>query len=213
MQQHQAQSMDLSKIYLITDRKATRNGRFLVDVVDEATAFGVKLVQLREKDLEEKDLISLALNLKNICHKNSAKLLINSNLKLCKTLLLDGVHLPCDKSVKTARDFLGKNALIGYSAHSTKEAITAQKEGADFITLSPIYETASKLKYGKPIGLSTLKDTSLVVKIPIFALGGINKNRINEVIKSGATGVAAISAIISSESPKEAVKEFLNLLK
>lgn len=184
----------LPPYYMITDRKQTDN---LLKSVKKALKNGVRLIQLREKDLRTYDQYSLAKNLKKICDKKKARLLIHSRSDIALALNLDGVHLPqaghC-LSLPDTRLLLGKNKLIGQSCHSLKEAIRAEKEGADFITFGPVFKTPSKLKYGAPLGLKKLEQVCRKVRIPVYALGGLKRNDLEQVQKHGARGLAGIRA-------------------
>jgi thiamine-phosphate pyrophosphorylase len=200
-------------LYLITDRHQTR-GRSLPDIVQEAIAGGVRFIQLREKDLPTRQLLSLADTLRAVTLKGSARLLINDRLDLCLAVRADGVHLRANSlPVRIARKILGETKLIGVSTHSLQEAKRAQQEGADFITLGPIYETSSKAEYGPPLGLDVLKSIREQIRIPILALGGITRERIHEVLEAGADGIALISAILMAQEPRQAAVHLLHELE
>jgi thiamine-phosphate pyrophosphorylase len=99
------------------------------------------------------------------------------------------------------------------ATHNIEEAVIAEQDGADFITLGPIYETPSKLKYGEPIGIDALRKVKSRISIPVFAIGGIKPDKVNEVREAGADGIAVISAILKAENIKKTTEEFLRLLK
>ena len=202
------------KLYLITDRKlfAARCSMYLeIETVIEA---GVKAIQLREKDLSTRELLDMAHWIRDLTNEYGAKFLINDRVDIALAVKADGVHLGQNSMpAGAARKISGGRLLIGVSTHSIKEAVQAEKEGADFITLGPIYETPSKLKYGQPIGIDTFKEAKSRVSLPVFAIGGINTDRVTEVMKAGADGIALISAILSAEDKKKTTEEFLRLLK
>ena len=100
-----------------------------------------------------------------------------------------------------ARRILGGERLIGYSAHSADEALQAQHDGADFVTFGPVYHTPSKAQYGEPLGLGALAEAARAVSIPVFALGGVKRASVAEVMSAGAQGVALISAIMAAPDP------------
>ena len=102
--------------------------------------------------------------------------------------------------VRSAKAISGDRFIIGVSAHGLKEAVEAEQGGADFITVGPVFETESKLRYGSPIGLTIFADACKKVSIPVFAIGGINMERVGSVMREGAHGGAVISAILKSES-------------
>ena len=201
----------LHPLYLITDRKQTC-GRPLMEVLQESLAGGVKMVQLREKDLSGMELFDLALNIRDLTNRYEAKLLINDRIDIALAVEADGVHLPSNSfSVSGARKLLGHDKIIGLSTHTVEEAERAEKEGADFITFSPIFYTKSKTNYGKPQGLEKLKKVCGKTTIPIYALGGINEKNVPETIDAGAFGVAMISTLISAPDVKEETEKILSL--
>jgi thiamine-phosphate pyrophosphorylase len=199
-------------LYLITDRHQTRD-RSLFEVVKDALKGGVRFVQLREKDLSARELLSLAQDIRSLTAEVPARLLINDRIDICLAVRADGVHLRSDSlPTRIVRRVLGASKLIGVSTHSLEEAQRAQEEGADFITLGPIYETPSKAGYGPPLGLDVLRTVHKRIKIPVLALGGIQKERIGEVLDAGANGVAVISAILTAENPRQSAIDLINEL-
>ncbi|MBI4698232.1 MAG: thiamine phosphate synthase, partial [Nitrospirae bacterium] len=189
------------KLYLITDRKLITHNESLITAVKKALKGGVKAIQLREKDLSTHALLKLAYKMREVTEKYNAKLFINDRFDVALAVGADGVQLtqnsiPADavrKAVDASRiTHHASRFLIGVSTHSLKEAKEAERSGADFVTLGPIYRTPSKLKYGKPLGTDTLKKASSKLKIPVFAIGGIKSHRIMEVKKAGAFGAAMI---------------------
>jgi thiamine-phosphate pyrophosphorylase len=199
-------------LYLITDRHQTR-GRSLSAAVEEALKGGVRFVQLREKDLTARELLSLAQDIRRLTAEARAHLLINDRIDLCLAVKADGVHLRSNSlPTRIARKILGDSKLIGVSAHSVEEAQRAQDEGADFIALGPIYATPSKAGYGPPLGLDVLRNVRWRIKIPVLALGGIQKERIPEVLGAGADGIALISAILAAENPRQAAIDLIDEL-
>jgi thiamine-phosphate pyrophosphorylase len=208
---HPVKRLDFN-LYLITDRHQTGNLR-LVDVVEDALKGGVKGVQLREKDLSSRELYELAYDLRKLTLKYDARLIINDRVDIALAVEADGVHLGLNcLPIHRVRKLLGNNKLIGLSCHNQVNAIMAQENGADFITFGPVYYTPSKANYGKPVGIEKLEIISNLLEIPVFALGGIKKSNIYEVIAAGAAGISLVSAVIASDDPKRAVEEMLALL-
>ncbi len=189
------------RLYLITDRFQTAGGT-LPAVVAEALRGGVKAVQLREKDLPPRQLFELAVEMRAITQEFGARLLINDRVDIAQTVGADGVHLgKAGIPVAAARNVMTGGQLIGYSAHDLEEARQAKRDGADFITFGPVYATPSKAAYGTPLGLAALKELTGSLGIPVFALGGVKKTSVAEVLSAGAHGIALISAIIAAENP------------
>jgi len=202
------------RLYLITDRKFfdARCSMYLeIETVLEA---GVRAVQLREKDLTTRELLDMARWMRDLTYEYSSKFLINDRVDIALAVGADGVHLGQGSMPASAvKKIAGDKLIIGVSTHSLAEAVRAEEEGADFITLGPVYKTPSKLKYGKPVGVDTLREVTSRVSLPVFAIGGIKINGVAEVMKAGADGVALISAILSAEDRGKTTEEFLRLLK
>jgi len=200
-------------LYLITDRHQIRN-RSLISVIEEALKAGVKAIQLREKDLPTRLLLELAYELRKLTRAYGARLLINDRVDLCLAVEADGVHLRAEGlPLKQVRSLLGPEKLIGVSTHSVQEALKAQREGADFIVLGPIYFTPSKVSYGSPLGFMILQAARRAgVTLPIFAIGGLTSERVQEIRSAGADGAAVISAILTAENVQQAAKDFLHQL-
>ena len=207
------------KLYLITDRHlfthhVSRITHYFFDAVEEALKGGVKAVQLREKDLEIRELLSMAYELRKLTSGYGAKLFINDRVDVALAVDADGVHLGGGSMPAfAARKAAGKGMLIGVSAHSIEEANKAEEEGADFVTLGPVFETPSKMKYGRPLGPELLREARGKISIPVFAIGGIKKERVESVLEAGASGIALISAILGSEDIRSNTEEFMRLLK
>ena len=195
------------RLYFVTDRRQTA-GRPLPDVVHAALDGGVRAVQLREKDLEGGELYRLAGRLRDLTAHYAARLLINDRLDVALAVGADGVHLgQTSLPVSTARQLLGPDKLIGVSTHSPDEITAAQ--GADFVVFGPVYFTPSKADYGQPQGLARLRQAVRHSPAPVFAIGGIQADRIAAVRSVGAHGVALISALSAAAEPSRAARELL----
>lgn len=199
----------LPKLYLITDRKQTYKQRRLVDTVEELLQAGIRMVQLREKDLSAAELYPLARDLRLLTHRYNALLLINDRIDIAQAVGADGVHLGGHSlPIKKTREILGSKALIGVSTHSALEAESAQNKGADFITYGPVFFTPSKAPFGPPVGVNSLQTVCNCCKIPVYALGGVKICNTVELMNSGAYGVSMISALLSAPDPNQAVQQF-----
>lgn len=203
----------ISKLYLITDIKLFNDDDAFFNAIEKALKAGVRFVQLREKDLPTRLLLDIANKLRTLTIQYNAMLFINDRIDIALCVNADGIHLgQASIPPHAAKRIIKENMLIGVSTHSLREALLAQQEGADFITLGPIYHTPSKLKYGAPIGLSALRDIRKSISIPIIGIGGINHDNIKEVLDSGADGVAMIRSILSDENIEDSVKKYLMIL-
>jgi thiamine-phosphate pyrophosphorylase len=182
--------------------------------METALEAGVRAIQLREKDLSVKQLFDMAVWMRELTEEYGAKLFINDRVDVALAVGADGVHLGSNSiPAHAVRKISGDKLIVGVSTHSVEEAEAAENDGADFVTLGPIYETPSKLKYGKPIGVGAVRETRSRVSIPVFAVGGIKSDRVKEVMDAGAEGIAMISAILGSNDIKKSTEEFLRLLK
>jgi thiamine-phosphate pyrophosphorylase len=198
------------KLYLITDRKLFTDNSSLFTAVEEALKGGLKAVQLREKDLGTRDLLDMAYRMRKLTKAYQARLFVNDRVDIALAVEADGVHLgresiPAHAVQKTFKDRL----IIGVSTHSLDEAVDAEKGGADFVTLGPVYHTPSKMKYGEPIGIELLKSIKGKISIPVFGIGGIKMDKVEEVKGAGADGVALISAILTTKNIRETTENFL----
>lgn len=193
-------------LYLITDRKQTKLP--LLEAIRRALQGGVRAVQLREKDLPIRELLSLAMDLRDLTKEFGARLFINDRVDVAVAIEADGVHLGHQSMPADAvRKIVGDKMLIGVSTHTLEEAMAAEKTGADFVTFSPVYLTPSKVHYGPPAGTAALRTVKQKVRIPVFGLGGITYDKAAEVMRAGADGLAMISAIFAAGDVKKAAED------
>jgi thiamine-phosphate pyrophosphorylase len=189
-------------LYLVTDRNQARE-RDLLWVLEQALDGGVRAVQLREKDLEGKELFNLAEKVRDLCARYHAALFINDRIDVACAIDADGVQLgKTSLPIETARELLGPIRTIGASTHSLEETRDAERQGADFILFGPVYFTASKAAYGAPQGLAALKKIVENIALPVYAIGGIKPENVEEVMSAGSRGIALISAVMAAIDPK-----------
>ena len=204
-------------MYAITDRHRCAPTP-LADVVSELLDVGVTAIQLREKDLGDTELIQLAQPIAELCRNYKAKLFINTSDKVRQRSTMSiagaaGVHLPANaESVETVKAQIDDNLYVGCSVHSLETARKREVEGADFVTYSPIYRTASKPGYGPAVGVAGLAEIAEAVKLPVFALGGITPARVAECLVAGAFGVAVMSGVMSPANAGEQARRYLDVL-
>jgi thiamine-phosphate pyrophosphorylase len=199
------------KLYLITDRTQTK-GRDLLWLIEQALDAGVKAIQLREKDLAGRDLFSLAEKASQLCRNYGSSLFVNDRLDIALAVNAAGVQLGnASVPIALGRQLLGAQKMIGVSTHSFNEALEAQRQGADFVLFGPVYFTPSKAAYGAPQGLDKLKEIVGKISLPVYAIGGIKLENILDLRSMGVSGVALISAIMSSDAPKQATSDLLRM--
>ncbi|MFQ5964561.1 MAG: thiamine phosphate synthase [Candidatus Scalinduaceae bacterium] len=173
---------------------------------------GADAIQLREKTISDGEFISLAREIHDITIKNRTLLIINDRINVAMEVNADGVHLgQHDISISEARDIIGNEKIIGISTHSLVQARNAQKGGADYVAIGPIYPTKTK-KHEPHVGITVLQEVAKEITIPIIAIGGITLENLDEVLNAGITGVAVCSAIISSKDILSSTKQFKNKL-
>lgn len=199
------------RLYLVTDRHQTA-GRPLLSVVGRAVRAGVHAVQLRERDLTARQLLALAMDFRQEIPK--VELFINDRVDLALALPSHGVHLR-ESSLPTSvvRSMLRPRQLLGRSVHSIDGAVVAERQGADFVVLGPIYDTPSKRKYGPPLGLRVLEEAARQIRVPIFAIGGITAARAREVRQAGGFGIAVMSSILSASNVEQATEALVSAIE
>lgn len=200
-------------LLLVTDRSVVR-GRSLPSALQEAVDAGVPAIQLRERDLPTRELFLLAQQVHATTRGRAVPLIINDRVDLAVALDLDGVHLRATSlPVPVARRVVGEHRLVGVSAHSVEEVQRAGDEGADYVILGPIFETPSKREFGAPLGLTVLAAACRHSSVPVFAIGGITRERIEVVRDAGAFGVAMIGGILARENVGAATTEMCAVVR
>lgn len=198
-------------LYFITDSGLTR--KTIIEDVESALRAGVKIVQYREKNKNTGAMIKEAEKIGRLCKKNSAIFIINDRVDVALAVDSDGVHLGIeDMPYHTARKLLGHNKVIGLTVHDTREAVEAERFGADYVGVSPVFETRTKSDAGIPGGLKLIKEVKEKIKIPFVAIGGINETNIKDVIGAGAKSAAIISAIVTESDVEEECRKFRKII-
>ena len=197
---------DLS-LYLVADLEFAA-GRDLAYLAGEAVLGGVTIVQLRAKALETSEFLDLATRMAAALKKRSVPLIINDRVDIAMACGADGVHLgQDDMPIDKARRLLGRSMIIGISVNTLKEAREAERLGADYIGLGPVYATATKDTELPVLGLESIRRIQEKIGIPIIAIGGINAGNAAEVMKAGAAGIAVVSAILGAPDARKAASE------
>lgn len=195
-------------IYSIVDRDSCGR-KSLHRVAEDCVRAGVKIIQLRDKTGDVNLFYRDALLIRKITRGKSL-FIVNDRVDIAKLAEADGVHLgQCDLPVCAARKILGSRKIIGKSSHSLRQAILARDEGADYVSIGPIFKTPTKPEY-KPIGLKVLKEVCRHLKIPVVAIGGIDKDNIGLLKASGAKIFAVVRAICNADDISKTVSELLS---
>jgi thiamine-phosphate pyrophosphorylase len=200
-----------SQLYLILDKSTFGNGS-LQNIYLAIKNSQIGLVQLRDKKSAKFKTLNLALKLAKGLDRSKTLFIVNDDLDLVVSSGADGVHLGQDDlSLKQARKILGKDKIIGISCHNLSQALKAQKEGADYLGVGPVFSTSTKPR-AKPIGSEVLRQLKNRIKIPYFAIGNIHTGNISEIIDTGTKRVAVCRAIIKTKNFKLAIKQFNKIL-
>ena len=193
--------------YFITDSKLSRAGN--LSDVRQAVSCGVKVVQYRNKNAETREMYQEAVRLREICRDSGSLFLVNDRIDIALAAEADGVHLgQSDMPCLAARKLLGDEKIIGVTVHNLGEALAAESIGADYLGVSPIFQTATKPDAGKPKGITLIEEIRAEVDIPLIAIGGINHGNAGEVVRAGADGLCAISCVVAKENVREEITKF-----
>lgn len=199
-------------LYAITDRTWLKE-KTLPEAVEEAILGGATFIQLREKNLGYEEFFKIAGEVKAVTDKYNIPFVINDNVDVAASIDADGVHIgQSDEEIKTAREKLGFNKIIGLSAVTVEDAIKAEQSGADYIGVGAVFNTSTKLD-ADTVPFETLKEICDAVSIPVVAIGGISKDNVLELIDTGIAGISVVSAIFAQDNIKSATLELLNLTK
>ena len=198
------------RLLLVTDRRQTK-GRPLVPLLQRVLTAAAPAIQLRERDLSARELMTLAREVQALTASHRSQLLINDRIDIALALEGVGVHLRSNSlPVSVARQMLGAQRLLGISVHAVEEAVQAESQGVDYIVLGPIYETPSKQMFGPPLGIHTLEKACKLVRVPIIGIGGVTAARAREMRCVGAFGAAVITAILSATDVESAASKLLD---
>ena len=200
-------------LYVITDAGLSR-GRSHAEVLRETIAGGASVVQLRDKGLTTRELVSEGQKLRSLTREMGALLIVNDRIDVALAVEADGVHVgPDDMPVALARELVGPHRILGVSAGTVAEARVAQAEGANYLGVGSVYPTRTKADAGEPIGPNGLAHIVASVSIPVVGIGGINETDVAEVITAGAKGVAIISAVVAADDVRAATRRLVERIR
>ncbi len=183
------------------------DGRDSIEVLKSIIAGGAKVVQLREKNISKDKLYSLACEYRKITKEADVLLIINDHVDIALAVKADGVHLGQDDLPIEAAKLIAPDIFFGVSTHDLEEVIDAQKRGADYINIGPIYSTQTKTLSMDALGVNLLKELIPSVNIPFSVMGGIKQNHLKELISVGATRIAMVTEITQATNITERVCE------
>ena len=199
-------------LYAVTDRSWTGQ-QSLYEQIEEALKGGVTMVQLREKQLSEDELVAEAIQIKELCHRYEVPLIINDNVDAALKSGADGVHVGIeDAPVSEIRKRAGDDFIIGATAKTTEQAKAAEAAGADYLGVGAVFPSPTK-KNAIRITPQDLREICGSVAIPAVAIGGITGDNVSEIKGGGMAGVAVVSAIFAAQDIQKAAAELKTKVK
>lgn len=196
-------------IYLVTEEYG---GRSHSEVAELALKAGVRIIQYRKKSGTLREMLEEARLIRQLTRNYGGLFIVNDRVDVALFSQADGVHLgQKDMPPEFPKKYFGDRFIVGVSVSSVEEALRAEAAGADYVAVSPVFDTSTKLDAGKGLGLDVLRETVRAVKIPVVAIGGINKENLGQVVAAGASAAAVVSAITRAEEPYLAACELVEL--
>jgi thiamine-phosphate pyrophosphorylase len=188
------------RLYVITDEQLGR-GRSHLQIAEAAIRGGADVVQLRDKTASSRRLYDIALQLRRLTRETEVPFVVNDSLDVALAADADGVHIGReDLPASVVRRILGPGKILGVSAETVEEAVTAEKDGADYLGVGPVFEArGTKADAGEPLGLDLIARIRRECRLPIVAIGGIHAENARSVRDAGANAAAVISAVASAE--------------
>ena len=200
----------LSGVYLLLDEQwAPRHN--LSSVLELAAGCGVRLFQYRNKTGSPGEVFAKAGELRKVAARSNALFIVNDRCDLALAVKADGVHLGQDDlPLELARKIMGRQKIIGVSTHQPEEVTQATLGGADYIGYGPLFPTTTKAAHEAPVGLGGLRDIRLLTPLPVFAIGGITLDCLEEVVASGVNGIAVASAVLDAPQMEHTIRDFVS---
>lgn len=189
------------KFYLVTDSDILR-GRDFYNSIEEALKGGVTMLQLREKNASGKEFLEKAIKLRELTKKYNVKFIINDRVDIAMLCDADGVHVgQSDIPANKVREIIGEDKIVGVSARTVEEALTAKENGADYLGVGAMFTTTTKLD-AKSVSIEKLKEIKELIKLPVVAIGGLSLSNIDKLKECNVDGYAVVSAILGAENIK-----------
>ena len=202
------------RLYVITDEQAGR-GRSHLQIAEAAILGGADVLQLRDKESSGERIFRVALQLRKLTRAAKVPLIVNDRLDIALAVDADGVHLgQADLPASVARDIMGSGRILGVSAETVAEAVAAEKDGADYLGVGPVFDArGTKPDAGEPRGLELIANVRRRCRLPIVAIGGIDAGNARKVLEAGAGAAAVISAIAAADDIEEAARRMKGILE
>jgi thiamine-phosphate pyrophosphorylase len=200
------------QLYVIADKRICGN-RDIESVVSESINGGAEMIQYRDKESDDNRFLKTASQLQAICKARNIPFIVNDRVEIAVKIDADGVHVGQeDMPLFEVRKKVSPDKIIGVSATSIQQVKEAEENGTDYIGIGPIFNTLSK-EIKEPVGLEIIREAKACLKIPFYAIGGINLDNLDSLIQTGVSRIAVISAIILSDDIKSTTAKLLDKLK
>ena len=199
-------------LYVVTSREFSA-GRQTEAIVGAVLKAGVSLIQLREKGLSKLEFLAMAREVRRLTAEAGALLIINDHLDIARAVDADGVHLGQDDLPVAEARRLAPDLILGASTHSEDEAVAAEKAGASYVNIGPLFPTGTKEGAARWLGVEGLKAIAPLVSIPFTVMGGIKRQHIPALVAAGARTLAVVSAVTAAEDPGAAARDFLDAIR
>ena len=191
-------------LYLVTDSDRC-GGRSLLDLLRAAVDGGVTCVQVREKTASTRAYIERLSAVQPLLRERGVPLFVNDRIDVALAVEADGIHLgQTDMPLAMAKRIVGDRLLIGISCESVQDAVKAERDGADYVSVSPVFSTPTKTDTAPPLGLDGVRAIRATVRLPVVAIGGLNPGNASAVVGAGADGICVVSAILGAPDPCQA---------
>jgi thiamine-phosphate pyrophosphorylase len=207
-------SPGLWRLHVLTDRKTSR-GRSHLQVAEAAIAGGADVLQLRDKEASSARLYQEALQLRKLTRDAQVPFIVNDRLDIALAVDADGVHVgQSDLPASVVRRIVGPDKILGVSVATVEEALQAEKDGADYLGVGPVFEArGTKPDTCEPMGLECIARIRRHCRLPIVAIGGIDAENARKVREAGADAAAVISAIVSADDISQATRRLKRILE
>ena len=206
-------SAGLWRLYVITDEKVSR-GRSHLQVAEAAIRGGADVLQLRDKEAGSGRLYRVALQLRKLTRDAKIPFIVNDRLDIALAADADGVHVgQADLPASVVREIMGPGKILGVSVETVEEAVLAEKDGADYLGVGPVFEAReTKPDTGEPLGVDRIVRIRRHCRLPIVAIGGIDAENARKVREAGADAAAVISAIVAADDIAQAARRLKRIL-
>ncbi|MBP8644762.1 MAG: thiamine phosphate synthase [Syntrophobacteraceae bacterium] len=190
-------------LYVVTDSRWLE-GRSLEETVAAAIRGGAGVIQYREKNASTRRMVEEASRLCRLCRQEGAVFLVNDRLDVALAVNAHGIHVGReDMPVAVARRILGPGKIVGVSIHDEEEALRAEKDGADYLSVSPVYATSTKPDHETPLGIEGTRKLVQKTGLPVVAIGGIDESNLAGLIECGIRGICVVSAVMAAPDPEK----------